>query len=166
MAFTVGYALLGALMVALFLIPGLAYVLYKRPQKTFHNKWLEKITISYKRQTAQIMARPKSVFSPLALVLIGAIILTITVGKDFLPQLDEGSLWLQVQLPPGISIDKSKEMSDTLRHRLIKYDEVSHVMFQTGRDDQGVDPFSLSHIECSIGLKPYGEWKNGKRKSH
>ncbi len=165
MAFTVGYALLGALMVALFLIPGLAYVLYKRPQKTFHNKWLEKITISYKRQTAQIMARPKSVFSPLALVLIGAIILTITVGKDFLPQLDEGSLWLQVQLPPGISIDKSKEMSDTLRHRLIKYDEVSHVMFQTGRDDQGVDPFSLSHIECSIGLKPYGEWKNGKRKS-
>ena len=165
MAFTVGYALLGALSVALFLIPGLAYVLYKNPQKSYHNNWLEKLTSKYKRQTARIIARPQSVFLPLVLVMIAATILTFTVGKDFLPQLDEGSLWLQVQLPPGISLEKSRVMSDTLRLRLNKYKEVSYVMFQTGRDDQGVDPFSLSHIECSIGLKPYSEWKNGKRKS-
>ncbi len=165
MAFTVGYALLGALCVALLLIPGLAYVLYKNPQKSYHNKWLEKITTIYKRQTTRIIRKPQSVFLPLGIVLVGAILLTITVGKDFLPQLDEGSLWLQVQLPPGISLDKSREMSDTLRHRLMKYDEVTYVMLQTGRDDQGVDPFSLSHIESSIGLKPYKEWKHGRRKS-
>jgi len=165
MAFTVGYALFGALCVALLLIPGLAYVLYKNPQKTYHNKWLEKITAVYKRQTARIISKPKSVFLPLGIVLVVAILLTITVGKDFLPQLDEGSLWLQVQLPPGISLDKSREMSDTLRHRLMKFDEVTYVMLQTGRDDQGVDPFSLSHIESSIGLKPYKEWKHGRRKS-
>ena len=165
MAFTVGYALLGALCVALLLIPGLAYVLYKNPQKSYHNKWLEKITTVYKRQTTRIIRKPQSVFLPLGIVLVGAILLTITVGKDFLPQLDEGSLWLQVQLPPGISLDKSREMSDTLRHRLMKYDEVTYVMLQTGRDDQGVDPFSLSHIESSIGLKPYKEWKHGRRKS-
>ncbi|MEI7523867.1 MAG: CusA/CzcA family heavy metal efflux RND transporter [Mariniphaga sp.] len=165
MAFTVGYALLGALSVALFLIPGLAYVIYKNPQKTHHNRWLEKLTKIYKGQTARIIVRPQSVFLPLVIVIIAATILTFTVGKDFLPQLDEGSLWLQVQLPPGISLEKSRVMSDTLRHRLNKYQEVSYVMFQTGRDDQGVDPFSLSHIECSIGLKPYSEWKNGKRKS-
>jgi len=165
MAFTVGYALLGALSVALLLIPGLAYVLYKNPQKSYHNNWLEKITTVYKRQTTRIIRKPQSVFLPLGIVLVGAILLTITVGKDFLPQLDEGSLWLQVQLPPGISLDKSKEMSDTLRHRLMKFDEVTYVMLQTGRDDQGVDPFSLSHIESSIGLKPYKEWKHGRRKS-
>jgi heavy metal efflux system protein len=165
MAFTVGYALVGALAVALFLIPGLAYVLYKKPQKTYQNRWLIKLSEIYNRQTKRIMAKPKSVFTPLAIILVAATILTIMVGKDFLPQLDEGSIWLQVQLPPGISLDKSKAMSDTLRSRLIKYDEVTYVMVQTGRDDEGVDPFSISHLECSIGLRPYKEWENGKKKS-
>ena len=165
MAFTVGYALLGALSVALFLIPGMAYLLYKKPQKTYRNKWLEKLSAIFSRQTARLIAKPKSVLLPLGVILGAAIVLTFTVGKDFLPQLDEGSLWLQVQLPPGISLEKSKAMSDTLRQRLIKYDEVTYVMLQTGRDDEGVDPFSLSHIECSIGLKPYKEWKNGMKKS-
>ncbi len=165
MAFTVGYALIGALAVALFLIPGLAYVLYKKPQKTYHNKWLGKLSEIYNRQTKRLMEKPKSVFTPLGIILFAAIILTVMVGKDFLPQLDEGSIWLQVQLPPGISMEKSKAMSDTLRQRIIKFDEVTYMMIQTGRDDEGVDPFSLSHLECSIGLKPYKEWKSGKKKS-
>lgn len=165
MAFTVGYALIGALAVALFLIPGLAYVLYKKPQKSYHNKWLEKLTSIYNRQTSRIMENPKSVFAPLGIILGAAIVLTLMVGKDFLPQLDEGSIWLQVQLPPGISMEKSKAMSDTLRQRLINYDEVTYAMVQTGRDDEGAESFSISHLECSVGLKPYKDWKGGKKKS-
>ena len=165
MAFTVGYALIGALAVAIFLIPGLAYLLYKKPQKTYHNKWLEKLSSIYNKQTNRIIEKPKSVFAPLAVILFAAIILTIMVGKDFLPQLDEGSIWLQVQLPPGISMEKSKAMSDTLRQRIVRFDEVTYAMIQTGRDDEGIDPFSISHLECSVGLKPYKEWKNGKKKS-
>jgi heavy metal efflux system protein len=165
MAFTVGYALVGALMVALILMPGLAFAVYRKPQKVYHNKWLEKLSSIYNRQTQQIINKPKSVFIPCAIILTAAIILCITVGKDFLPQLDEGSIWLQVQLPPGISLDKSKEMSDTLRHRMIKYKEVTYVMVQTGRDDEGAESFSKSHIECSIGLKPYSEWGHGKTKN-
>jgi Cu/Ag efflux pump CusA len=76
----------------------------------------------------------------------------------------EGSIWLQVQLPPGISLEKSKEMSDTLRKRIMKYKEVTYVMAQTGRDDAGTEPFSTSHLECSVGLKPYKEWQRGKTK--
>ena len=165
MAFTVGYALIGALAVALFLIPGLAYVLYKKPQKTYDNKWLGKLSEIFNRQTKRIIAKPKSVFGPLAFILVAATILTVTVGKDFLPQLDEGSIWLQVQLPPGLSLEKAKAMSDTMRTKLMKHEEVTYVMVQTGRDDEGVDPFSFSHLECSIGLKPYKEWKNGRKKS-
>lgn len=165
MAFTVGYALIGALAVALFLIPGLAYVLYKKPQKTYENKWLGKLSEIYNRQTKRIIAKPKSVFGPLAFILVAATILTVTVGKDFLPQLDEGSIWLQVQLPPGLSLEKARAMSDTMRTKLMKHEEVTYVMVQTGRDDEGVDPFSFSHLECSIGLKPYNEWKNGRKKS-
>jgi len=165
MAFTVGYALIGALVVALLLIPGIAYVVYRKPQKMYKNKWLEKLTNVYSRHTKRIINKPKSVFLPLGVVFAAAIILSITVGKDFLPQLDEGSIWLQVQLPPGISLEKSKEMSDTLRKRIIKYDEVTYVMIQTGRDDAGTEPFSTSHLECSVGLKPYSDWKNGKKKN-
>ena len=165
MAFTVGYALIGALAVALFLIPGLAYVLYKKPQKTYQNKWLGKLSDIYNRQTKKIIEKPKSVFAPLGFILVAATILTIMVGKDFLPQLDEGSIWLQVQLPPGLSLEKSKAMSDTMRQQLMKHEEVTYVMVQTGRDDEGVDPFSFSHLECSIGLRPYKEWKNGRKKN-
>jgi cobalt-zinc-cadmium resistance protein CzcA len=165
MAFTVGYALIGALAVALLLIPGLTYAIYRKPQKVYHNKWLEKLSDIYHRQNQRIMEKPKSVYTPFIIILTGAIILSIIVGKDFLPQLDEGSIWMQIQLPPGISLDKSKEMGDAFRRRMIRHDEITYVMVQSGRDDEGMDSFSKSHIECSIGLKPYSEWPKGKTKA-
>ena len=165
MAFTVGYALLGALLVALFLIPGLAYLMYRKPQKVHHNKWLEKLTNAYHTRIQKIMQAPKKVFMPLGILLTTVVIVTITVGKDFLPALDEGSIWLQVSLPPGITLDKSKEMSDTLRHRTLKHDEVTYMMVQAGRNDDGTDAWTPSHFECSIGLKPYSDWKSGRTKA-
>ncbi len=164
MAFTVGYALLGALAAALLLIPGLAYVIYHKPRKMYHNKWLEKLTNAYHLRIQKIIKKPKSVFAPLIIVLVGTIILTGIVGKDFLPELDEGSIWMPVQLPPGITLEKSREMSDTFRSVIMKYPEVTYVMVQAGRNDEGTDYFTPSHFEASVGLKPYREWKNGRRK--
>ncbi|HTN16418.1 MAG TPA: efflux RND transporter permease subunit, partial [Chitinophagaceae bacterium] len=165
MAFTVGYALLGALAVALLLIPGLAYAVYRKPMKLYHNKWLDKLTSLYDRRIRKIMNKPKQVFVPLAVVLLGAILLSVSVGKDFLPPLDEGSIWVQVQLPPGVSLQKSQEMSDSLRARTMKFGEVTYMMVQAGRNDDGTDPWTASHFECSIGIKPYGEWKRGRSKA-
>ncbi|HSZ72997.1 MAG TPA: CusA/CzcA family heavy metal efflux RND transporter [Cytophagaceae bacterium] len=164
MAFTVGYALFGALAVALLLIPGLAYMAYRRPQKLFHNKWLEALTEKYHTLVIKIVDRPKIIAAPLVAILIGAVVFTYTVGKDFLPPLDEGSIWLQVQLPPGLSLDKAKEMSDSLRKHTLKYGEVTYMMTQMGRNDDGTDPWTPSHFECSIGIKPYSEWPSGKTK--
>lgn len=165
MAYTVGFAILGALAVALMLIPGLAYYIYRKPQKVYQNSWLERLTRLYRRFTANLIEKPKKVLMPLALIFASTVILSFTVGKDFLPNLDEGSLWLQVQMPPGATLEKSKAMADTLRQHIIKYPEVRYVMTQVGRDDQGADPFSTSHAECGVGLIPYKEWKNGKRKT-
>jgi heavy metal efflux system protein len=164
MAFTIGFALVGAMIVSLVLIPGLAFGAYRKPRKHYTNKWLLNLTGLYRSRTRKILDRPRSVILPLVIIVFATITLSITVGKDFLPVLDEGSIWLQVQLPPGIALEKSKEMSDTLRSHLLRYEEVTYVMTQVGRDDEGVDPFSTSHIECSIGLIPYKEWKKGKRK--
>lgn len=164
MAFTVGYALLGALAVALLLIPGLAYFVYKKPRKIYHNKWFEKLAVAYKARISKILAKPRKVILPLVIIIIGAVGLSVSVGKDFLPSLDEGSIWLQVQLPPGISVEKSKEMSDTLRNRTMKYPEVTYIMVQAGRNDDGTDPWTASHFEVSVGIKPYKEWPKGKTK--
>ena len=165
MAFTLSYALLGALAAALILIPGLAYTVYKKPQKVYHNRWLEHLTKLYKKQTEKIIAAPRKLIAPLAAILIAVVGLSVYVGKDFMPALDEGSIWIQAQLPPGMSLEKSSEMATVLRDKLKHFDEVTYVMTQTGRDDEGVCPFSFSHIEVMIGLKPYKTWKNGRKKS-
>ena len=126
---------------------------------------LERLTKMYKLQTEKIIIAPKKIIIPIIVILATSIGLSILVGKDFLPHLDEGSIWIQVQMPPGISLEKAKEMSTTLRDKLKEFPEVTYVMTQTGRDDEGVDPFSSSHIEISVGLKPYNTWKDGRKKS-
>lgn len=165
MAFTVGYALIGALLVALFLIPGLGFVIYRKPQKIYHNKWLEKLTQTYSSAIERLVKKPKKIIITVVVIFVGAIGLTISVGKDFLPSLDEGSIWLQVNLPPGITVEKSRELSDTLRQRTMKYSEVTYIAVQAGRNDDGTDPFTPSHFEVSVGIKPYSEWPGGKTKN-
>lgn len=165
MAFTVGYALLGALLVALFLIPGIGYALYRKPRKIYHNKWLEKLTLKYSETVNKVLVKPKKVIVSVVAIFIVAIGLTTYVGKDFLPVLDEGSIWLQVNLPPGITVEKSRELSDTLRQRTMKYPEITYVAVQAGRNDDGTDPWTASHFEVSVGIKPYSEWPRGKTKN-
>ena len=165
MAYTVGYALIGALLTALLLTPTLSYVAYRKPRKMYKNKWMERLTEWYKRVTEKLLDKTRMVLTVLTVTLIGATVLTITVGKDFLPTLDEGAVWVQVQLPPGLSIEQSKQMSVELRERLKAFDETSYVMTQMGRDDEGAECFSLSHVEVGVGLKPYNTWKSHRSKA-
>lgn len=164
MAFTVGYALAGALLVALVLIPGMAYAVYRRPQKVFHNKFVERLTTRFRSLTEHLIECPHIVRNTIAGVLSAVVLLVIFVGKDFLPTLDEGGIWIQVQTPPGLSLERSAKMADSLRYTLKKFPEVTYVMTQVGRDDEGTEAFSPSHIECGVGLKPYSDWRGGKTK--
>lgn len=164
MAFTIGYALVGALSVALLLIPGLAYTIYRKPQKVYHNKVVTKINTVYRRHTGSLLDAPRKIIAGIAIVLVAVIVMMITVGKDFLPNLDEGGIWIQVQTPPGISLEKSTKMADELRDKLKEFEEVTYVMTQEGRDDEGAEAFTSSHIEVCVGLKPYSQWKWGKSK--
>ena len=164
MAFTVGYALLGALSVALILIPGLAYTIYRKPQKVYHNKVLTRMNEAYRKQTGSLISHPRKVFAGIAMVLVAVAVMIGTVGKDFLPNLDEGGIWIQVQAPPGVSLEKSKEMANELRAKMKSFDEVTYVMTQVGHDDGGAEAFTTSHMEVGIGLKPYSQWKHGKSK--
>lgn len=165
MAYTVSYALFGALLVALLLTPCLSYMTYRKPRKVYRNRWLEKLNEAYEHRVEKVISKGRMMVVVLVCILLGSGVLAITVGKDFLPALDEGSIWVQVQLPSGISIDEAKKMSDDLRHTLKNFDETSYVMTQLGRDDEGAECFSLSHVEVGVGLKPYKTWKSKRTKA-
>ncbi|MDE6121189.1 MAG: efflux RND transporter permease subunit, partial [Muribaculaceae bacterium] len=130
MAFTIGYALFGALCVSMFLIPGLAYLIYRKPMVIKPNRFVERITSIYASQISRLVDKPRMLAIPMAVIVAGAVIFSITVGKDFLPPLDEGSIWIQVQLPPGISLERSTEYGNQLRKAISEFDEVSYVMTQ------------------------------------
>ena len=164
MAYTVGYALGGAILVALALVPGLALAAYSRPRKFWRNPALAWLTATYDRSLRGVLGRPALALVPAGLALAVAIFLTITVGKEFLPELDEGSIWLQVQLPPGISLQRASEMATELRQATREFKEVSYVVTQLGRNDDGTDPWTPSHIEAAVGLTKYDTWKRGETK--
>lgn len=165
MAYTVGYALFGALLSALLLTPSLSYMAYRKPRRMVHNRWMQRLNEVYEHTIEKVVAKGRMMIAMLAIILLGSGVLALTVGKDFLPPLDEGSIWVQVQLPSGISINQAKKMSDDLRRTLSRFDETSYVMTQLGRDDEGAECFSLSHIEVGIGLKPYNKWASKRTKA-
>ncbi|MBC7391771.1 MAG: efflux RND transporter permease subunit, partial [Variovorax sp.] len=164
MAFAIGFALVGALAVGLLLIPGLAYLAYRKPRRVFHNRALEKLGQWYEQLLRRIVGQRALTLAAFALAFVCVIGAAATIGRDFLPYLDEGSLWLQVTLPPGISLDKATQMSNRLRDATREFDEVSYVVTQLGRNDDGTDPWTASHIEVSVGLHPQAEWKSGLSK--
>ncbi|PRC95085.1 efflux RND transporter permease subunit [Solimicrobium silvestre] len=164
MAYAVGSALIGALIVTLTLIPGLAYLAFRKPRKIFHNRVLEKITDRYSLFLNKMVGKTRWVIVTCGLALIGVVGLGASIGRDFLPYLDEGSLWLQVTMPPGITLDKATEMANQLRRTTLEFPEVSYIVTQTGRNDDGTDPWTPSHIEVSVGLHPYNTWKSGLSK--
>jgi cobalt-zinc-cadmium resistance protein CzcA len=164
MAYTMGYALFGALLTALALVPGLAYLAFRKPGRVYHNRWLERLTIQYNRVLATCLDQPRIIYGVVIFALLAVVGLGATVGREFLPDLDEGALWLQVQMPTGLALNKASDMASDLRRTILKYPEVSYVVTQTGRNDDGTDSWTMSHIEAPVGLKPYGTWPAGESK--
>jgi cobalt-zinc-cadmium resistance protein CzcA len=165
-AYTMGYALFGALLTSLALVPGLAYLAFRMPSRIYQNRWLERLTVNYDRVLEACLDQPRIVYGVAIFALLAVVGFGATVGRDFLPDLDEGALWLQVQMPTGLSLNKASDMASDLRRALLKYPQISYVVTQTGRNDDGTDPWTMSHIEAPVGLKPYDTWPNGESKKH
>ncbi|MGA8655686.1 MAG: CusA/CzcA family heavy metal efflux RND transporter [Chthoniobacterales bacterium] len=162
MAYTVGYALCGALLFALCIIPGLAFATYRRPRKIFRSPILEWLGKRYDRYLRFLVKRPALILLPIIVCGGLVVLLGMSLGREFLPYLDEGSLWLQVELPGAISIEKATEMAGELRKSLLTFPEVRAAITQTGRNDDETDPWTFSHIEAAVTLKPYNQWGGDK----
>ncbi len=165
MAYTVGYALLGALLSTLTLIPGLAYIAFRKPRRMLRNRSLEWLQTHYRNVLAGMLGKPGIAYAISLAGIVAVAGLGLTTGREFLPSLDEGALWLQVQLPSGISLDKASEMASTLRRTLQEFPEISYAVTQLGRSDDGTDAWTPSHIEAPVGLTPYDSWPKGETRA-
>ncbi len=165
MAFTVCYALLGSMLLALTLIPVLATYLFRGGSKAWENPVLVWIQRGYERVLRFAVRRPWIVVTVSSLIVLGAFALAPSLGSEFLPQLDEGVIWVRANFPSGISLDKSAELASRIRAILGQAPEVKLVSSQTGRNDAGTDPYGPNRNEVFVALNPYDTWKGGKVKS-
>jgi cobalt-zinc-cadmium resistance protein CzcA len=160
MAYAVGFAQLGALVFALALTPGLAYLAYRRPRRVFRNPVLIWLEASYRRALAGSLRRPQIAYAVSAMAAAAVVWFAITITREFLPQLDEGGITIHVSMPAGISLETASEMAADLRKVVREFPEVSHIVSELGRNDEGTDPWTPSHIEAAIGLHPRATWPN------
>lgn len=164
MAFTVCYALLGSMLLALTLVPVLATYILPPHTSTWENPLLRWLTRRYARLLEGVLRRPARVVGLSVLVVFAVALVAATLGSEFLPQLDEGVLWVRANLPPGISLAKSADIASRIRRILAGYPEVTVVSSQSGRNDSGTDPYGPNRNEFFVALKPYAQWPAGKRK--
>jgi len=160
MAFTLSFALLGAIILTLTLVPALlSYTMSREDMAEKHSGWMHKLQQIYRNILL------KSSQSRALVVLVSVAILVISVvsapmlGSEFLPKLDEGNIWLTVDLPPSAGLEKTKEVEREIRKILNSYQEVRLVVAHVGRPDDGTDPKGPYHMEILADLKPHSEWK-------
>jgi cobalt-zinc-cadmium resistance protein CzcA len=164
MVYAVGFAQFGALLFALTLVPGLAYIAYRRPTRIFHNRVLEWADARYRRALELWLNRPRLIYVLAAAAAATVVGLGATVPREFLPELDEGSIWLHAEMAGGISLAKAMEMDAELRKTVLEFPEVATVVTHVGRNDDGTDPWTPSHVEAGVMLRPYDTWPKGGTK--
>jgi heavy metal efflux system protein len=165
MAMTVVFALLGSLVLALTLVPAVASLLFRTGERARRHVLLDWLNTSYER-VIRVTVRHAGWTAVLAASLVlGALYFGTHLGTEFLPQLDEGVIWIRANLPAGIALHASAGMAAKIRALIRQSPEVKLVMSQTGRNESGTDPFGPNRNELLVDLQPYRTWKPGKRKA-
>ncbi len=159
MAYTITSALIGSLLFSLTLVPVLCMYLMRKgggEKETFLVRWAQK---AYRLILKSALSRPKMIFAISAGALIGSLMLVPKLGSEFLPELNEGSIWVNFNLPPGIAPTEVNRSLHKVRTTLLQIPEVSHVVSQAGRPDDGTDAKSINMVEMLVDLKPDAEWR-------
>ena len=161
LAFTMGFSLIGAVIASLFLLPAISAIYM--PAKNIHekeNKILDKITEVYKKTLEKVLEQPKKFLSVVCGMFIVAVALFGFIGSEFLPNLDEGNIWLRVTvLPRSTTTEHSVDVARKIREVLLQYPEVKNVISHIGSADDGTDPNLLSNIENMVDLKLAKDWR-------
>lgn len=159
LAYTLGFALLGALLFTLTLVPALSSILLRKNVREKHNpvviffeKGVSKLfTVVYRNQKKSIV--------------IALVIMVLTffsarfLGSEFLPDLNEGALWVEAELPMSVSLSEANTISNKMIDILVKFPEVKQTLSQVGRTNDGTDPKGFFNVQIQVDLKPKKEWE-------
>ncbi len=158
LAWTLGFALLGALLFTLTLVPVLSAALLRKDVKEKHSfaaRFFDKWVF---RGFQWCWHRPRTAFLG-ALGVLGISLLSLKwMGTEFLPELNEGALWVTAELPMSMSLPESVKMAAQLRQDLLSFPEVEKVLSQTGRSNDGTDPNGFYFLQFQVDLYPKKEW--------
>jgi cobalt-zinc-cadmium resistance protein CzcA len=158
MADTMIFALVGSLGVTLTLLPVLCSWFMRDGVRERRNAIFEWIKSRYASGLDICLARPWLTTGVSAALLAVALLLVPSVGAEFMPQLDEGALWVRATMPYTISFDESAKIAPQVRAILASFPEVTTVASELGRPDDGTDSTGFFNAEFYVGLKPYGQW--------
>lgn len=159
LAYTLGFALLGALLFTLTLVPALSSILLRKNVREKHNP----VVLFFERGVAGLFGivyrnQKKS-------VIIALVVMVITfasaklLGTEFLPELNEGALWVEAELPMSVSLTEANAISNKMIDVLKEFPEVKQTLSQVGRTNDGTDPKGFFNVQIQVDLKPAKEWK-------
>jgi cobalt-zinc-cadmium resistance protein CzcA len=163
MANTVASALVGALLLSLTLVPVLSALLLGR-EKERVSPVVAATERAYAPALRWAMSHRRLVLAGAAAALAGALALAAVLGSEFLPELDEGALWVTATLPPSISLEEAQRIVPRVRGALLEFPEVKTVVAQLGRPEDGTDPAPVSSLQLFVDLKPEGSWSSATSK--
>ncbi len=159
LAYTLGFALLGGLIITLTLVPVLIGMLLRKNIKEKHNPVVHNLNKFMLRGfDLSFRHRHTAIITSIIIIAIGLFSFKF-LGTEFLPELDEGSIWLRVQLPYSISLDKSVDVANQVREKMIAFPQVKTIVSQTGRPDDGTDVTGFYNNEFDVILYPEDSWK-------
>jgi len=158
LAYTLGFALLGALITTLTLVPVLISILLRKNVHEKHNPFVHHLSGFMLFGFAKAFKNKELVVTTSLVVMAAGLFSFTFLGSEFLPELNEGSIWLRVQLPYSVSLNKSVETADQVRKILMTFPQVKYAVSQTGRPDNGTDVAGFYNNEFDVIMFPEDDW--------
>ena len=160
LAYTLGFALIGALFFTLTFVPALTSQLLHKNVVEKHNPLVLGMIKYYEKLFNWVMGHKNLSLSIALSIIVLTFISAKFLGTEFIPHLDEGSLWVEGSAPMSISLSQAKVLADSMRYDLLRFPEVHEVVSQIGRPDDGTDPKGFYDVECLVDLYPKEKWRS------
>lgn len=159
MAWTVAFALLGAILFSMTIAPALASLFFPKGTREWHNPVMAWLTARYRVAVRFAIRMRYLTVCAAAAILLVALWLGTFIGSEFLPHLDEGALWVRGTLAPSTGPDEGIRLANQARVLLCSFPEATECTSQVGRPDDGTDTTGFYNTEYYVGLKPKEEWR-------
>jgi cobalt-zinc-cadmium resistance protein CzcA len=159
MAWTITSALIGSLLLSLTLVPLLCYLVLRTRLREGENIVVRACRRVYEPILRSALRAPWRVVATAIVALAASLAVAPRLGSEFLPELNEGTVWINFNLPPGISIPETMAQLKRARAALRSIPEVTTVVSKAGRPEDGTDPKPINMVEIFVGLQPPAQWK-------